>query len=132
MSQEGDRVKMRNGLPTPVDSFSRGSTLQDKSTTPNLSLQKAAPLVNADGERIREVEHLGRGYMAVKTRRRVTVDGGRSLLATERSNKEPQSEGELLERKGVHAVTDCALSNRMVNRCSVELFSGGCTDGRCW
>lgn len=95
VTQEGDRVQMKNGLPTPVDSFTNSTPVHGTPSTSNMSVERSASRQKDEGERKREVEHLGRGYMAVKTRRRVTVDGGRSLLATESTNKEPQSQGKL-------------------------------------
>lgn len=37
--------------------------------------------VGEDGEVSKEVGQLGRRYMVIKTRRRVTADGGASILA---------------------------------------------------
>jgi hypothetical protein len=108
VTQEGNRVNVKNGLPPPVNSFSYSTPQRDAPPIHSSSLENFAPRSKDEGERKREVEHLGRGYMAVKTRRRVTVDGGRSLLATESSNREPESQGQFRSHKHNASVIDNA------------------------
>lgn len=86
VSQEDSRVRVETGLVTPVDSVKHLSPSENKS--PNQVAQGSKGKGVADEKK--EVEHLGRGYLMVKTRRRVTVDGGRSLLAIEKAGTESQ------------------------------------------
>lgn len=90
VSQEDIRVKVENGLATPVDSLNQLSPLDGKSDNATVPSQSSGRKGKGAGDEKREVEHLGRGYMVVKTRRRVTVDGGRSLLAIENTATESQ------------------------------------------
>lgn len=92
VSQAGIRIKVETGLPTPIDSVKQASPVEGKSAGGLMSLEGSSgkgkgPDVD---DAKREVEHLGRGYLMVKTRRRVTVDGGRSLLAIENDTVELQ------------------------------------------
>jgi hypothetical protein len=88
ISQDNARVKVETGLDTPVDSVKHLSPSESKSADPASSGSKGKDA----GDEKKEVEHLGRGYLVVKTRRRVTVDGGRSLLAIEKAGTESQDE----------------------------------------
>ena len=92
VSQAGIRIKVETGLPTPIDSAKQASPVEGKSAGRIGSSEESpgkgkGPDVD---DAKREVEHLGRGYLMVKTRRRVTVDGGRSLLAIENDTVESQ------------------------------------------
>ncbi|KAJ9103641.1 hypothetical protein QFC19_004216 [Naganishia cerealis] len=77
-----------SGLVTPADSL-KVPTFSNAGPTSNPPLEKEkTDEKDAPGDKLRKTEHLGRGYLSVKTRRRVTVDGGRSLLATQSESTE--------------------------------------------
>jgi hypothetical protein len=99
VSQEDGRVKVETGLDTPVDSVKHLSPSESKFADPAASGSKGKDA----GDEKKEVEHLGRGYLVVKTRRRVTVDGGRSLLAIEKAGTESQGKWHV---HSVHSQSD--------------------------
>ncbi|KAJ9120293.1 hypothetical protein QFC22_003193 [Naganishia vaughanmartiniae] len=83
-----------SGLVTPADSLQVPTPVtpgnaNEKTITLNFET-KVEEESKKPGNKLRQTEHLGRGYLTVKTRRRVTVDGGRSLLATETTVAEKQ------------------------------------------
>ncbi|KAJ9094033.1 hypothetical protein QFC21_006134 [Naganishia friedmannii] len=86
ISQEVLSFKLSDsGLVTPADSLNVLTPIEANDGEKNaLTLEiKEKEESDKPGDKLRKTEHLGRGYLTVKTRRRVTVDGGRSLLATE-------------------------------------------------
>lgn len=80
-----------SGLVTPADSLQVPTPVEANGQTNVITLDfKEKTASDKLDSKTFQTEHLGRGYLSVKTRRRVTVDGGRSLLATESSAAEKE------------------------------------------